>query len=109
MGITQDLTDVLRGAYVIKEGSHFSPVMARLVMESISNASSMQSALKQARILRVRAHQWVSEYEGDYPGFRLDWLVARMLVPLQVRLLVEQILYEKGEPWSKLCSGFSPA
>lgn len=47
----------------------------------------------------------------DYPSFRVfaaQWRYLRLVVPLQVRLLIEQLLYEKGEPWRSLVRGFKP-
>jgi hypothetical protein len=87
----------------------FSPLMCHLTIKAIQVAPDMKGAIKRMRILRVRAYQWIeSEYGGDYEAFRTDWLVARMGISLQARLLVEQVLWDKGKPWSQLCSGFRP-
>lgn len=57
---------------------------------------------------------WVRGYElafgtnMGYESFRRMWKYGRLAIPLQVRLLVEQVLYEKGRPWSALCTGFQP-
>jgi hypothetical protein len=88
--------------------THFSPLVAKLSMKAIQNAPTMEGALRRARTLRVLAWNWVKEYEGDYGAFRSDWLVARMLLPLQCRLLVEQVLYDMGPPWTKAVTGFNP-
>jgi hypothetical protein len=89
--------------------TEFSPLMCHLVMKAIQTAPTMSGAIERMRILRVRANEWIeSEYGGDYVAFRLDWLVARMGIPLQARLLVEQVLWDKGKPWAQLCSGFRP-
>lgn len=87
----------------------FSPLMCFLTMKAVQVAPSMGGAIDRMRTLRVRAHEWIeSEYGNDYQAFRLDWLVARMGIALQARLLVEQVLWDKGKPWSQLCSGFRP-
>lgn len=87
----------------------FSPLMCYLEMKAVQTAPTMVGAIKRMRILRVRASEWIeSEYGNDYVSFSLDWKVARMGISLQARLLVEQVLYDKGLPWSKLCSGFRP-
>lgn len=44
----------------------------------------------------------------DLEVFARDWRFARTLLPLQFRLLVEQILWDAGPPWSDLVSGFKP-
>jgi len=57
---------------------------------------------------------WVESYDTDnapglgYRSFFYHWKIQRTFVPLQVRLAVEQILYDKGEPWRRLVSGFRP-
>lgn len=87
----------------------FSPWLCNLMMSAVQAAPDMSGAIYIMRALRVLAHEWMqSEYGGDYVAFRLDWLVARMGISLQARLLVEQVLWDKGKPWSQLCSGFRP-
>ena len=45
----------------------------------------------------------------DSPGaFQRDWKWVRLLVPLQMRLMVEQVLWDKGIGWRKLVTGFGP-
>lgn len=52
---------------------------------------------------------WVDEYKGNVLGFQHDWVRARLFVPLQIRLAMEQILYERGGAYRTLVSGFGPA
>ena len=40
--------------------------------------------------------------------FERDWKWIRLVVPLQVRLLVEQILWDKRGGWRDLVTGFGP-
>lgn len=40
--------------------------------------------------------------------FMSDWKWLRLLVPLQVRLFVEQILWDRGGRWRQLVTGFRP-
>lgn len=41
-----------------------------------------------------------------YPKFRLYWRVGRLLVGLQTRLFVEEVMTFMGKPWSNLKTGF---
>ena len=41
-------------------------------------------------------------------AFQKDWKWARLSMPLQARLLTEQVLWEKGGDWRKLVTGFGP-
>lgn len=43
-----------------------------------------------------------------FSAFRSRWAYIRQLMPLQSRLLVEQILYAMGPPWRRLLTGFNP-
>ena len=48
---------------------------------------------------------------GGYSGpkeFEADWKWVRLMVPLQLRLLVEQILWDKRGGWRDLVTGFGP-
>ena len=49
----------------------------------------------------------LSKYSSS-KAFQRDWKWARLSVPLQIRLLVEQVLWEKGGDWKKLVTGFGP-
>ena len=41
-------------------------------------------------------------------AFEEDWKWLRLVVPLQLRLLVEQILWDKRGGWRDLVTGFGP-
>ncbi len=43
-----------------------------------------------------------------FSAFRSRWAYVRQLIPLQSRLLVEQILWSMGPPWRTLLTGFNP-
>ncbi len=43
-----------------------------------------------------------------FSAFRSRWAYVRQLLPLQSRLLVEQILWAMGPPWRSLLTGFNP-
>lgn len=69
--------------------------------------------LKLFTALRAEIWEWIDSYETNEkaPGegfalFKRHWKLLRLGIGLQVRLLVEQILYDRGEPWSRLCTGF---
>jgi hypothetical protein len=89
------------------KGDRFSPLMAKLLWKTISNAPSMEGALERARILWSAAYYWIQEYADDYPLFKTDWMVLRNSLPLQARLVVEQQLWNLGEPWKRLVTGFN--
>ena len=40
--------------------------------------------------------------------FEEDWKWIRLVVPLQLRLMVEQILWDKAGGWRDLVTGFGP-
>ncbi len=43
-----------------------------------------------------------------FAAFVYRWRILRQMVDLQSRLLIEQVLYEMGPPWSDLITGFKP-
>lgn len=45
---------------------------------------------------------------GGAAAFLEDWKWIRLAIPLQVRLAVEQMLWDRGGDWRKLVTGFSP-
>ena len=49
----------------------------------------------------------IESYSGPRE-FEADWKWLRLMVPLQVRLLVEQILWDKRGGWRDLVTGFGP-
>lgn len=58
---------------------------------------------------------WITSYPRAYKSldlgfqmFKADWRCFRLTIPLQMRLLVEQALYDLDYPWRSLCSGFGP-
>lgn len=70
--------------------------------------------LKLFKALRKEIWEWIDSYETNEksPGegfalFKSQWKVLRLGIGLQVRLLVEQVLYDRGSPWSRLCTGFN--
>ena len=52
-------------------------------------------------------NQWISTYPSAL-NFGADWKWLRLEVPLQTRLFVEQVLWERGGEWRKLVTGFGP-
>ena len=43
---------------------------------------------------------------SNFEEFREHWKWRRILVPLQLRLVVEQMLWDMGLPWRSLITGF---
>lgn len=77
--------------------------------------TSTEAKRRVVRPVWTRIDNWIVEYQkkGRFPGagylaFRSDWLELRSLVSLQIRLVVEAVLWEKGKPWSQLVTGFRP-
>ena len=51
------------------------------------------------------AKRLIAAYD-DFNLFREHWKWRRLLVPLQFRLICEQILWDMGLPWRSLITGF---
>lgn len=102
--------DVALVAVIRAGGMKFSPTMARIWMEQASKSLSMSDAADILRELEASARKWVDGYDkaGGFAEFRSMWRKVRNAVPLQTRLMVEQILWEKGGTWRGLVSGFKP-
>lgn len=100
--------DIALVAVIRAGGMKFSPTMARIWMEQASKSLSMSDAAKILRELEASARKWVDGYEKEFAEFRAMWRKVRNAVPLQTRLMVEQILWEKGGTWRGLVSGFKP-
>jgi len=56
--------------------------------------------------IRVVGHPAGEAYM--YDCIRQNWTFTRTQISLQLRLLVEQIFYDLGQPWRKLVTGFRP-
>lgn len=75
-------------------------------------AGMTQSVKEVASIVR----NWITSYRDNFSPvgnqgfqvFKQDWRYFRLSIPLQMRLIVEQVLYDLGYPWRSLCSGFGP-
>jgi hypothetical protein len=44
----------------------------------------------------------------SFERFRSSWKMGRQLVSLQARLVIEQVLWNQGNPWRSLVTGFKP-
>lgn len=71
--------------------------------------------LKNSQELSQIMYSWIESYaqpgvpeERAYATFRMHWIYYRLVIPLQLRLMVEQLLYERGYPWRGLVTGFNP-
>lgn len=54
---------------------------------------------------------WLKSYvqrPNGFEDFKRRWKYGRCCIDLQSRLMVEQILFELGNPWRSLVSGFGP-
>lgn len=59
------------------------------------------------RALADAMRSWIRSYASPR-AFQADWKWMRLMVPLQFRLLVEQVLWDLGGDWRKLVTGFRP-
>ncbi len=59
------------------------------------------------RSLIIDANNILDGY-GTAHEFQEDWKWVRIAIPLQVRLIVEQILWDRGGSWKKLVTAFKP-
>lgn len=82
-----------------------SPYVLNKVMDQASKAPTMSLALRLSRWVFNECVRWMDTY-GSFERFKNDWKILRNVVGLQVRLLVEQACWDKGEPWRQLNTGF---
>lgn len=67
----------------------------------------IRAAANLGRSVATQIRAALLEYRGA-AAFTKDWKWARLSVPLQIRLLVEQVLWDEGGEWRKLITGFGP-
>lgn len=86
-------------------------------------AAPVTAALKAGNVAIVMGYMWLGAFDPvilmtpliagqmrgmGFSAFRSRWAFVRQLLPLQGRLLVEQILWAMGPPWRSLLTGFNP-
>lgn len=83
------------------------------LIERAGDGLSVYASLKFMTAARVEIYQWMKSYEDRerYPGdgfstFWNHWKKLRLGIPLQTRLLVEQVASDRGKPWSRIVTGF---
>lgn len=76
------------------------------VLSAIGQALT-HAAASAARVAGRTAKVFVEQYKTPR-AFEGDWKWLRLSVPLQVRLLVEQVLWDKRGGWRDLVTGFGP-
>lgn len=74
---------------------------------SVFGRAGLRLAVALGRSLADSVRDAVEEYD-DPRVFEKDWKYARLVVPLQIRLLIEQILWDKRGGWRDLVTGFNP-
>lgn len=101
------------GGMVIRY-KNINPLWMNLQMENATKSPLMSALLKIARDVRIEAYQWVTSYatrNGDDEGyllFKQDWSIVRLVISLQARLMVEQVLWDLGGRYRELVTGFRP-
>lgn len=43
-----------------------------------------------------------------FTQIKQNWTFTRTVISLQLRLIIEQVFYDLGQPWRQLVTGFSP-
>lgn len=107
MGIAESVTDIGLTATIIAGGKKFSPAMARIWMQQLDKALSMSDAHRIMKELMNSAEEWIDSYDS-VNEFTAHWTTLRNGIPLQARLMVEQVLWKKGGVYRSLVSGFRP-
>ncbi len=69
--------------------------------------AAIRTAANAGRALANSIRDVLSSYSGP-KAFEADWKYARLVVPLQFRLLVEQELWDRRGGWRDLVTGFKP-
>lgn len=64
-----------------------------------------EGGLLPGRVIALAAARLLDAYKS-FDHFKSDWRWQRLLIPLQVRLFVEQVLWDRGLPWRSLITGF---
>lgn len=78
-----------------------------------SGASDYQDIVNATNKCVACIKSWLDAWDRRYgpsavDAFGLEWRYFRTCVSLQVRLLIEQVLYERGGGWRRFVSGFKP-
>lgn len=56
--------------------------------------------------IKVKTHHLGEQYM--YEQVRQNWAYVRTVISLQLRIVIEQIFWDMGKPWSQLVTGFKP-
>lgn len=94
-----------------------STINFMVVQIAPSATQCIQGSQKAAKLMQ----DWIRSYPDAYPAFNgvdavtrgyamfvQEWLYFRHTIPLQLRLICEQILFDEGYPWRQLVTGFKP-
>jgi len=84
-----------------------------LAWDRVSNLEetwTWEEALERyAALADIAVEKLLEPYVDDGPvAYAVRWRTVRNMVPLQVRMLLEQAMWELGDEWRKLISGFGP-
>lgn len=72
---------------------------------SVSEVTGSASRVPYTVVLAA-ANAYLDLYGDNFGLFKGDWKWQRLLTPLQGRLMMEQILWDRGLPWRSLITGF---
>lgn len=86
-------------------------------LRDISTLRAIDGYLADCAEIEREWKSWIDSYESynrDVPrriilaAFTQHWKRLRLRLPLQDRLVIEQILWDKGAEWRELVTGFRP-
>lgn len=76
-----------------------------------AGSTGLDFQLGNFRVLSAAARTAATTLLDSYDSpreFMADWKWMRLLIPLQVRLFMEQILWDRAGQWRQLVTGFRP-
>lgn len=89
--------------------SDLNRFLAQVGMEGTNFIPGTTAQLeKDIQVIWSHLRAWVGEFENA-AAFQRHWVRARLFVPLQIRLAMEQLLWELGGGYRNLITGFGPA
>lgn len=86
----------------------------QVVRKLMTKTNRLTQKLDWMQQMAAQWKTWIEGYERlngariGFAAFRADWKYVRLWIDLQERLLVEQVLYDKGGYYRELVSGFRP-
>lgn len=99
--------EIPRRAFGVPEGAPKTVEETVVAGLGALSAGAMSATARAAVIMKAATEDMLGRYEGP-KAFGEEWKWTRLLVPLQVRLFVEQVLWDKRGGYRDLVTGFAP-